>query len=107
MKKLIKFCDFECQSDSSTLVWISLIMRDEDIQPMNEFFHETGLIPLGKNLIDWKKIDGNILGESGRSDILLIFDRSEIIINPLARLRLGSEIKWTSDFIVNFRHDYV
>lgn len=104
--KEIKFSELENFNDSESLVWTSLLMRDEDINPMNDFFHEISLIPKGKSLIGWKKIIGNVLGEDGRSDILLIFDHPELQINPIARLSVGHEIKWTSDFITNFRCDY-
>lgn len=106
MNKEIRFCELVNYNDSNSLVWTSLIMRDEDIQDMNDWFHEIKLIPNGKSLRDWKHVSDNVLENNGRSDILLIFDHPELAINPMVRLRLGSEVKWTSDFISNFKSDY-
>lgn len=105
MEKTISFRNLEDYNDSNSVVWTALVMRDEDMQPMNEWFHQIGFIPEGKNLIDWKKVSGNVMGDQGRSDILLIFDREDLQFNPIVRLQIG-EIKWTSDFIDNFRKDY-
>lgn len=108
MAKLIKFREVcESTNDSTTVVLTSLIMKDEDIEPMNAWFHEIGFIPEGKNLVDWKKIDGNVRGDEGRSDILLIFDRPDLQFSPIVRLQLGYELKWTSDFVTNFARDYI
>lgn len=91
---------------SHTLVWTSLLMRDEDLKEMDEWFHEIKLIREQDHLVDWKHISGNVLGDQGRSDTLLIFNQ-DVEFNPMVRLQLGREVKWTDDFFCNFREDYI
>lgn len=54
------------------------------------------------------KITGNVKGEDGRIDLLLIFNSNiKINIGRLAMWRLRrSSIKWHDDFLDNYRHDY-
>lgn len=107
MDKEIKFKELANYNDSNSVVWTSLIMRDEDLSEMDVFFHDLGFIKEDKHLVDWKHISDNVRGDNGRSDILLIFDNPNSQFNPIVRLQLGYELKWTSDFINNYSQDYI
>lgn len=50
-----------------------------------------------------RKIDGNVKGENGRTDWLLIFNKSIKGIRPFA---LMQDVKWIEDFIDNYGKDY-
>lgn len=53
-------------------------------------------------------LTGNIKGENGRTDLVMMFDSKKMKIGKLAmwRIRVGS-ISWVSDFINNYRQDYI
>lgn len=93
-------------NDSETAVMIGVVFpEDQDWNEVQDFLSDELGFSKGKNLIGCRRIKGNILGDDGRWDYLMEFDHPEIPFNPLARLRF-SDIKWTSDFVVNFAKDY-
>jgi hypothetical protein len=54
------------------------------------------------------KITGNVLGEDGRTDLVLIFNKDvDMHVGKLAMWRLAfRDVSWMDDFVVNFRKDY-
>lgn len=102
----IHFSDLSKFNDSNSLVATALELNESDLNDVNDFFaNEVGLSE-GKNLIGAYRILDNVLGDEGRTDWLFVFDNENIQFKPLKRLALGSWVKWTSDFIDNFKNDY-
>lgn len=93
-------------NDCNSAVMIAVkFPQNQDWNEVQEFLADELGFSKGKKLIGCRKITGNMHGNSGRSDYMLEFDNPTMPFNALARLRF-SDIKWTSDFIVNFGKDY-
>lgn len=102
----IKFRDLSNYNDSNSVVLIATIFEEGfDFKQVDDFLQNELCFSTGKNLIGVHFIDGNVKDDDGRKDWLLEFDHEEIHFNPIARLRFP-DLKWTSDFIHNFRRDY-
>lgn len=102
----ITFDNLSQYDDSTTAVFMAVIFPDDqDWEEVTHFFADELGFSKGRKVIGCHKITGNVLGDKGRSDYLLEFDHAEIPFNPLARLRCP-DLKWTSDFIDNYRQDY-
>ena len=72
------------------------LLKEEGIAKPDATFGETFLL------------DGNVMGEEGRTDLVLLFNTpSGFEIGKLAmwRIKFGSA-SWASDFIVNYAKDY-
>lgn len=78
--------------------------KDELISQMNGVFTEDGLLQDGSKVVDIEKIEGNILGDEGRTDVLIHLDK--FAVNPMVRITKWRDVKWLEDFIVNFAGDY-
>jgi len=104
----IHFSELHDCDDSSTLVILGTLFHynQSDIEEVEDFFHEEKLIPADAHVTDLRHIEGNVLGEEGRSDVLICFTPCNV--NPMVRLRLSESmgIKWTSDFVDNYKDDY-
>jgi len=75
---------------------------------VNEFFHESKFLNEDQNAVDVFHLSDNVLGEDGRSDLLVIITNGPG--NPMVRLQLnmsGLSVKWTSDFLDNYAKDYI
>lgn len=94
--------------DDSHLIFTGLLVIEENyddtIKAMSEFFIGSSLST--KNVVSLKRIDGNVLGDDGRHDYLITFEDGNKI-NPIVRVGLGTDVKWVSDFVINFVEDYV
>lgn len=102
----IHFSELSKFNDSNSLVATGLILEESDLENVNLFLEcEIGLTK-NKKLIGAYRILDNVLGNEGRTDWLLVFDNENVNFNYIARLQVGSWIKWTSDFIDNFAEDY-
>ena len=103
----ISFRELRDYNDSNSCVMVALLINDEsEVNELNDFLSNELGFSRGKKIIGYHHIEGNVRGEDGRSDYLLEFDHQEIAFNPLARLRFP-DLKWTSDFKVNFEQDYI
>ncbi len=103
----ISFGELSNYNNSNSCVMVALIINNEDeVRDMSEFLSNELGFSKGKNIIGYHHIEGNVRGKDGRSDYLIEFDHPEIAFNPLARLRF-SDLKWTTDFVDNYRKDYV
>lgn len=91
---------------NSAVIVATIFTEDEDWDSVNDFLANLLRFSNGKNLIGVHRITGNIMGDEGRTDYLLEFDNEQVQFNPIARLRF-SDIKWTDDFIDNFKHDFI
>lgn len=93
--------------NSNSAVIVATIFDDnEDWEAVNDFLANQLGFSKGKNLIGVRRITGNVLGDEGRTDNLLVFDNEDVPFNFMARLRFP-DIKWTSDFIGNYKKDYI
>ena len=103
----ILFGELSKFNDSNSAVLVAMTLeKDDDIINLNNLLSNEIGFSKGKNLIGVHRITGNVLGDDGRTDWLLEFDNEDVNFNPIARLRCGSYLKWTSDFIVNYKDDY-
>lgn len=101
----IQFCDLADYNDSNSCVVVALLFDDSQVEDFDKFLSEELGFSKGKHIIGYHHLSDNVLGDEGRSDYLFEFDHPEIPFNPIARLRFP-DIKWTSDFIDNYRQDY-
>lgn len=98
-------------NDFNTLVWTGLLIEEETyevtLNDITEWFKEINLIPRDSVISEIVNITGNVRESTGdyRVDKLIKFE-SPTNINPLVRLNI-SGLKWTSDFIVNYKEDYI
>lgn len=78
--------------------------KSELIAQMNEVFTEDGLLQEGAKVTDVERIEGNILGNEGRTDVLIHLDK--FAVSPVVRITKWRDVKWLEDFIANFDGDY-
>lgn len=103
----ISFSELSNYNDSNSCIMVALVINTEsEVKQINDFLANELGFSKDKEIIGYHHIEGNIKGKNGRSDYLLEFNHPEIPFNFLARLRF-SDLKWTSDFIDNFNHDYL
>lgn len=107
--KEITFAELKNFSDSNSSVMTG-ITPDCTAEQVDEFFHETGFLNEKQHVVDLYHLSDNVLGDEGRSDILVVHEGDGMPGNPMARLRMNSggfHLKWTSDFIDNYAKDYI
>lgn len=106
-KDTILFGELDKFNDTNSAVLMAITLEnDDDITNLNNFLSNEIGFSKGKNLIGVHRILGNVLGDEGRTDYLLEFDNDDVQFNCIARLRWGTNLKWTSDFIENCKDDY-
>jgi len=109
----VNFNDLNQYNDSESCILTAVVFPDElDEKDVEDLLQSTTFLPEGKHIIAIDRIKENIFGDEGRWDYLIRFDHPEIQFNPIGRLRIIDNngvnwCKWTSDFIVNFRKDYI
>lgn len=111
--KSIPFSECFNLNDSQYLVCTGLLVNDENhdetVDMMTKSFRDTNLIKDDVSVDHLLTITGNVRESTGdyRHDIVIVFSK-ETEINPLARLQWSScGIKWVSDFVDNYRNDYI
>ena len=103
----ISFSELSEYNDRNSCVMIALLINNEsEVEQINDFLTNELGFSKGKAIVGYHHIEGNVRGKDGRSDYLLEFDHPEIGFNPVARLKFP-DLKWTSDFIDNFKKDYI
>lgn len=103
----IHFKELDKFNDSNSAVLLGMEFEEgDDFSELNDFLADKLGFSKGKNLIGVHRITGNVLGDEGRHDWLLEFDNEEVNFNYIARLRCGKSLKWTSDFIDNYKDDF-
>jgi len=109
----INFKELSKLNDSESCVLMAVTFPKEfNEKELEEFLRNSKFLPEGKHVIGIKTIKTNVLGDEGRTDQLIEFDHSEIELNPMGRLMITDSkgcnwCKWTSDFIINYRMDYI
>lgn len=102
--EIVTFKDLYKISDNHLIMMgLSLSEKkyDETLIEINDFFHEMNIINNDGNLIQIRKISGNL---TRRHDFVFDFSPNTTI-SPVGRL-LMSDLKWPSDFVYNFFNDY-
>lgn len=103
----ISFDELEKFNDSNSAVLLGIEFEEgDDFSKLKDFLTNELGFSKGKNLIGVHRITGNVKGDDGRHDWLLEFDNEDVQFNYLARLQCAHTLKWTSDFIDNYREDY-
>ena len=103
----ISFGELGRFNDSNSAVLMAITFPEGfDFNELNEDLSNGLGFSKGKNLIGVHRITDNVLGDDGRTDWLLEFDNEDVQFNYIARLRCGRTLKWTSDFIENYKNDY-
>lgn len=105
----IHFEELRNLNDNNSIVLAGITVDDMDsIEEVDNFFHNANLFSKDKHITEISRVTDNVLGEDGRSDLLLHLTE-EGDINPLVRLGMrqgGLSVLWTSDFINNYASDY-
>lgn len=103
----IHFKELDKFNDRNSAVLLGIEFEEGDnFSELNDFLANKIGFSKGKNLIGVHRITGNVKGDDGRHDWLLEFDNEDVQFNYLARLQCAHTLKWTSDFIDNYREDY-
>ena len=103
----MKFTDlYEVKTPAVVMVALAFDAdkKAELIAQMNEIFTADGLLIEGAKVVNVEKIEGNILGDKGRTDVLIHLDK--FAVNPVVRIMKWRDVKWLEDFIENCRADY-
>lgn len=102
----IHFSELHNYNDGNSIVMIGISPIEEtDIPLICSFFEkESGLFSNSK-VTEIKQIMGDKPNKN-RTDWLIVLDKEDCA-NPIVRRKFGSFIKWTSDFIDNFKNDYI
>ena len=93
-------------NDNNSLIFMGLTLDQETCPQVTSFFEkEEKLVPDG-SVVDYYDITGNVAGKNGRQDVLIVL-KKDTPVNAMKRLNLSNMgVKWTSDFISNYRGDY-
>lgn len=104
----MKFSDLRNPENACGVVMVALKFdpdkKAELIDQMNQIFTEDGLLENGAKVVDVEKIEGNILGDAGRTDVYIKLDKFEV--NPGVRIMKWRDVKWIEDFVDNCASDY-
>lgn len=102
--------DESLQGSTVSLLGVEAPKNEEEAQTFVEnvtaFFRETGFFSPSLSVVAVSKVLGNVLGEEGRTDLLVHLSGSLSETRPLKRLMFAEWVKWTEDFVVNCAPDY-
>lgn len=110
----IKFSELSNYNDWNSIVMMGVYPLDEsDTNDVCEFFEKESGIFSNSKVVEIKRIvsDENPVinndpDEYNRVDWLIVFDKDDCP-NPINRIAYGSWVKWTSDFMENYKEDYI
>ena len=95
--------------DNNSFVITGLLLEESEIPLIESFLRdEVHFLPAEMTITGAASIKGNVREETGdyRHDIIFFTD-NQGSLNPMVRLCLShTGLKWTSDFVVNYRPDY-
>ena len=96
-------------NDNNSFVIVGLLLEESELPLVESFLRdEMNFLPAEMSITGAASIKCNVREETGdyRHDIIFFTD-NQGSLDPLARLRLSRMgVKWTSDFVVNYRPDY-
>lgn len=109
----IKFSELSNYNDWNSIVMMGVYPLDEsDTNDVCEFFEndlklfeDSKVIEIKRIVSDENPVINNNPDEYNRVDWLIVFDKEDMP-NAIARLNYSSWIKWTSDFMENYKEDY-
>ena len=104
----IKFSELSNYNNWNSIVMMGIYpLNESDINDVCEFFEKQMKLFEDNKVIEIKRIvsDKNIKDTRHRVDWLIVFDKEDTP-NAMARLDYCSWIKWTSDFMENYKKDY-
>lgn len=99
----MRFNELHELNDSNSFIWTALTFDPKDKGPIEEWMKEIGFMPKEATILTMGKLEGNIKGDKGRSDV--VFVTTPTAFHPIKRLSIDG-LKWTSDFIDNYGPDY-
>ena len=106
----ISFKELDYFNDNNSIMFLGCdfgdMTKEEAISEMDKWLHEINMIKEDKHVEDIKFLVGNVNGENGRKDWLIVFDSGISETNPMVRLAYSRDFKWISDFIHNYKDDY-
>lgn len=95
--------------DNNSFVIVGLLLKESELPDVESFLRdEVHFLPAEMSITGAASIKGNVREETGdyRHDIIFFTD-NQGSLNPMARLRIAQMgVKWTSDFVDNYRDDY-
>ena len=95
--------------DNNSFIITGLLLEESDLPAVESFLRdEVHFLPAEMSITGAASINGNVREETGdyRHDIIFFTD-NQASLDPIARLRLSQMgVKWTSDFVDNYRDDY-
>ena len=95
--------------DNNSFVIVGLLLEESELPDVESFLRdEVHFLPAEMSITGAASIKGNVREETGdyRHDIIFFTD-NQGSLNPMVRLSLAQMgVKWTSDFVDNYRDDY-
>ena len=96
-------------NDNNSFVIVGLLLKESELPDVESFLRdEVHFLPAEMSITGAASIKGNVREETGdyRHDIIF-FTANQGSLNPMARLSIAQmRVKWTSDFVDNYRDDY-
>ena len=95
--------------DNNSFVIVGLLLEESELPEVESFLRdEVHFLPAEMSITGAASIKGNVREETGdyRHDIIFFTD-NQGSLNPMVRLSIAQMgVKWTSDFVDNYRDDY-
>ena len=95
--------------DNNSFVIVGLLLEESELPDVESFLRdEVHFLPAEMSITGAASIKGNVREETGdyRHDIIFFTD-NQGSLNPMVRLSIAQMgVKWTSDFVDNYRDDY-
>ena len=109
----IKFSELSNYNNWNSIVMMGIYpLNESDINDVCEFFEkemklfeDSKVIEIKRIVSDENPVINNDPDEYNRVDWLIVFDKEDMP-NAMARLKHCSWLKWTSDFMENYKEDY-
>ena len=95
--------------DNNSFVIVGLLLEESELPDVESFLRdEVHFLPAEMSITGAASIKGNVREKTGdyRHDIIFFTD-NQGSLDPMVRLRIAQMgVKWTSDFVDNYRSDY-
>ena len=96
-------------NDNNSFVIVGLLLEESELPDVESFLRdEVHFLPAEMSITGAASIKGNVREDTGdyRHDIIFFTD-NQGSLNPMVRLSIAQMgVKWTSDFVDNYRDDY-
>ena len=95
--------------DNNSFAIVGLLLEESELPDVESFLRdEVHFLPAEMSITGAASIKGNVREDTGdyRHDIIFFTD-NQGSLNPMVRLSIAQMgVKWTSDFVDNYRDDY-